>query len=324
MMTMNLAPNQKARIRLTLFCMATLLIGGPSLAADENGAPPAVQTDQNIESLLQMIEQKISTNHTSSPAGDSAVDAWKQVIRVIPATDSARVRNALTTFTVHMRRRAAEEQKAGNITVSEDMSVFASQAEGIRAHAAALRSGAPKTDAEPRVVEQRPGDAGVTSPAAPKFEPLAGSLPRIVPPDVHLSEEPQMAPPANSTTPAANVVPLTTGPPQGTMKPSEAEFYAWRGDLMLAMKDVPAARKYYELAANGGSARAAVQLARINDPAFVLPSNVEPKTQQTQHLTQDHSPRRRAHIWRAGTPTAPQPAADASDATVPMNGSARP
>jgi TPR repeat protein len=47
-----------------------------------------------------------------------------------------------------------------------------------------------------------------------------------------------------------------------------AEFYAVRGDAMLAHKDISAARKFYEFAANAGSARAAVALAKTYDPAF--------------------------------------------------------
>jgi len=188
-----------------MLCASILSIACPGRAAAEDaGAPSAMQVDQNIESLLRLVEQRIVTDHTSAPAGDSAVDAWKQVIQVIPITDAARVGNALTTFAIHMRRRAAEEQKAGNTTVAEDMAVFASQAEGLRAHS--LGSGTAT------VTAPQPGEA------PPKFEPLAGSMPPIAPP-----------------------------PQQPATQPSVAEFYAWRGDLMLAKKDVAAARKYYEV-----------------------------------------------------------------------------
>jgi TPR repeat protein len=47
-----------------------------------------------------------------------------------------------------------------------------------------------------------------------------------------------------------------------------AAFYAARGDAMLANRDISAARKFYEYAANEGSARAATALARTYDPAF--------------------------------------------------------
>jgi hypothetical protein len=131
--------------------MATLLIGSASLAATEDPA---------IEVLLGNVEQKVASDHTSSPAGDSAVDVWKQVIGVIPGTDPARVGNALKAFAIHMRRRADEEKKAGNLAVSEDMSVFASHAERLIANA----------------------DMMDTLPGPPKYEPLAGSLPPIAAP----------------------------------------------------------------------------------------------------------------------------------------------
>jgi TPR repeat protein len=46
-------------------------------------------------------------------------------------------------------------------------------------------------------------------------------------------------------------------------------MYASRGDEMLAIKDISAARKFYEYAANAGSVRAATALAESYDPAFL-------------------------------------------------------
>jgi TPR repeat protein len=48
-----------------------------------------------------------------------------------------------------------------------------------------------------------------------------------------------------------------------------ADVYAKRGDDMLAIKDISAARRFYEYAADAGSARAAAALARTMDPAFI-------------------------------------------------------
>lgn len=47
-----------------------------------------------------------------------------------------------------------------------------------------------------------------------------------------------------------------------------ADVYAERGDALLALKDISGARKFYEYAANGGNAHAAVALARTYDVAF--------------------------------------------------------
>ena len=157
MMKKSLSQFKKMRFgdpRLTVFCMAILSVGSSSLAADgvAPAAPSAAQANQDIEALLRKVERQISTNHTMSPAGDSAVDAWKQVLQVISITDPVRVSNALTIFVTHMQRRADEERRAGNIALAEDLSVFASQADGLTAP---LRSQAPKADAGPRALDAR-------------------------------------------------------------------------------------------------------------------------------------------------------------------------
>ena len=48
-----------------------------------------------------------------------------------------------------------------------------------------------------------------------------------------------------------------------------AELYAARGDEMLEFRDLSAARRFYETAANAGSGRAAMALGRTYDPAFL-------------------------------------------------------
>ena len=48
-----------------------------------------------------------------------------------------------------------------------------------------------------------------------------------------------------------------------------AELYAARGDDMLEIRDLSAARRFYETTANAGSGRAAVALGRTYDPAFL-------------------------------------------------------
>ncbi len=46
-------------------------------------------------------------------------------------------------------------------------------------------------------------------------------------------------------------------------------MYLSRGNEMLALKDISAARKLYQYAANAGSAAAAMALARTLDPAYL-------------------------------------------------------
>jgi TPR repeat protein len=76
-----------------------------------------------------------------------------------------------------------------------------------------------------------------------------------------------------------------------------AEFYATRGDEMLGIKDLSAARKFYEYAAEAGSARAVVELAIVRDAAFVPLPDV------------DHPLPRRDHLLRTGTQLRASPTA---------------
>jgi hypothetical protein len=110
---------------LALMVAAGLLTSGSSFATDDG------EHDQGIEALLRKVEQRVSSKHMMSPEGDSAMDAWQQVLRVVATTDSQRVRNALRNFAVHWRRRANEAQHDGNIAVAAGLSVFAAQAEAM-------------------------------------------------------------------------------------------------------------------------------------------------------------------------------------------------
>jgi hypothetical protein len=81
---------------------------------------------------------------------------------------------------------------------------------------------------------------------------------------------------ARPTSAVGDLAPTTPVPavppephPPTARESAMAAFYAARGDEMLSLKDISAARKFYEYAANAGSARAATALARTYDPAFV-------------------------------------------------------
>jgi hypothetical protein len=268
---------------LMALCGAILVVGNTSFAADDvandPSAPSAVQASQDIDVMLRKVEQQISSGHTTSPAGDCATDTWKQVLRVIATADSPKASRSMAIFTTHMLDRAAEEMKAGNMTVANDFSVFAVQADGILVRSMAPTSDVAQSGARQSVAEGPPGNAGN---AVPKIELLAGSLPPIPPPDARAaapSTEPSDRPDTHQnsqiqdTSPitlAANAAPvLATPAPTTPQTSSAAEAYAVRGDQMLAIRDLSAARKFYEYAANAGSARAAKALVGTYDPAFL-------------------------------------------------------
>jgi hypothetical protein len=76
--------------------------------------------------------------------------------------------------------------------------------------------------------------------------------------------------PTSSDTVIALAVPKPPAPPRAPPRQDQAAaLLTSRGDAMLAIKDISAARKLYERAANLGSAAAAKGLARTYDPGYV-------------------------------------------------------
>jgi hypothetical protein len=175
---------------LALMVAAGLLTSGSSFATDDE------KPDQGIEALLRKVEQRVSSKHMVSPEGDSAMDAWQQVLLVIPVTDPGRVRNALRDFAVHWRRRANEEQHDGNIAVSAGLSVFASRAE-------AMSSG--KSHSAPA--------AELTATDLAPAPALSSSRP-VVPSDVEKAVPPnsELPTPAFAEPPEPSLASITAGP----------------------------------------------------------------------------------------------------------------
>ncbi len=284
----------------------SLSIGGAALAAnDASGEPravPAVKADEDLGALLSKVEQQISSGRAFVPADDNALDTWARVVqRVSPASPEAL--RALTGFVTRARDRAADERAAGRTEVSIDLTLFEDLATTLlaRAGTAPLPPSTSHAAASEPAQEGHAGpvagaagmasrdnaassDTAASVPLAPKLsdstgagaEPPRTSLGSATAPDA----SPAMgvadmntghpAPAAGKTATAAAIpaAPPATTPPTAQAQ-SMAAIYASRGDAMLAIKDFSAARKFYEYAANGGSARAAMALAGTYDPAFL-------------------------------------------------------
>src|SRR5271166_4458902 len=134
-----------------------------------------------------------------------------------------------------------------------------------------------------------PADATGTNATRPPTPAAQPTLAVALPQPTAGPAAPGNSPPANATgtnatrppTPAAqptlaaaaSAAHLVTGAP-ATQEQSVAALYASRGDQMLAIKDVSAARRFYQYAANAGSAGAATALARTFDPSFLSQSGV--------------------------------------------------
>ena len=291
---------------LIVFCVAFPLMGAPSAMADqiagETHAASTQHPDQEIGLLLLKVEQQIAAGHALAPESDSAMDAWLDVImKAHPASPDTL--KALAAFAAHMRDRAEAETAAGRLLVSIDFSLFAklandlltegtptSSPQGPQANAsrsagtvqASSGSAAQTTDsatsgAAPAVAgglaqQARPDGRGEPAPAA-SWRPAA---PPISPP-ADATGTNATRPPTPAAQPtlaaAASAAHLVTGAP-ATQEQSVAALYASRGDQMLAIKDVSAARRFYQYAANAGSAGAATALARTFDPSFLSQSGV--------------------------------------------------
>lgn len=266
-----------------------------------------VAADPVIATLLLEAEVQITAGRTLSPPGDNALDTWLHVL-TIASPASPGVTRAFADFAEDLRNRADVEKTAGQLKVSVDLTVFAGMASEWLTHATtapassqdsqeATSSPVPPSHPAPGPVHAAPDAATRETPpvaalAGPAPSPAPKDLPKI---DVGpantqvLPGQPANSGPSPVTTAAAAVsatrpptaadkpapastVPAAARPATSTPaspNPSMAEFYARRGDEMLAVKDISAARKYYEYAAEAGSARAALAIARTYDPIFL-------------------------------------------------------
>ena len=289
--------------RLIAVYAGFLLIGSTAFAAnDVSGEPPpipAAQADTEFEALLLQVEQQISTGHALSPPDDNALNTWPRVVRTaVPTSPGAR--RALEDFISRVGSRAAEERGAGRTDVWIDLILFKDLATSLvsagAAPAASSNSQTATSQAMPEgqaapgplVTEaagmansiDTPSGASTKPSPSPNLSDLtttsAGPAPTSLgnPADSQASlamdaaklNAGQPAPAAYKTA-LAIAIPATRTPTAEQW--SMAAIYASRGDEMLAIKDISAARKYYEYAANAGSARAAAALAESYDPAFL-------------------------------------------------------
>ena len=182
-----------------------------------------------------------STGPPEVPSGLGSPTTGAANLSVPPSFDTASSLNA-------QPNRANEPPRPG---VSAPLGM-SSSANALGANA--TRPLAPSS--RPALTETR----GPTAPAvvlnSASAEPGGGNTAR---PAAHTLQTPAPVPTA-----AASIVAL---PP--IQDQSLAALYATRGDQMLAIKDVSAARRLYEHAANAGSGRAATAVGRTFDPGFL-------------------------------------------------------
>ena len=264
------------------------------------GAPPAAalpsaasQTDPLNAAPTTNAPDPHGTNAAQAPASEVptesavAVPAQAQTLPDGPATASA----ATTTVTAAAEPEAAAasaEPATGTPTVQGSAQASVIPADHLApqgANSAASTSGASATGRGSDVAAAAMSPAAQDTPSTqagigPADQRGDQPTPPTPPPNraADRSPEPPGSADTSATRPATAAgetarTPAVPTPRQPPRTPTEAKQamsdYVRRGDAMLAIKDISAARKFYEMAANAGNAQAAMALARTYDPAFL-------------------------------------------------------
>jgi hypothetical protein len=286
---------RKLRVRLILsIATSSVLIGAGALANDggagQSYTGPAMQADRSGEALLHQLEKQIAIGHTIGPEADNAVNTWHHFLQVVSLNSTATQR-ALADFATSTRRRAADEQAAGRSAVASDLLVFADQAAGLVRHqsddpapsfvpptSAATDASASSPPTHINIRDSPPPRPSAEPPELSESEvrqaPLSAAGPARTGGSVASAEPDRNSPVTDHSkgeTGAANAVvaPHLDGNTKTGSEPAKASVFANRGDAMLKMKDIMAARGFYAYAASAGSARAAMALAETYDPRFL-------------------------------------------------------
>jgi hypothetical protein len=264
---------------LAALCACFIAISAAAAPADSPAAEQGTGPDQASAALLAKVVGQIVAGRTVSPLDDNALGTWEEVRKRANEPTPA-IARALEDFVKLSESRAAAEHSAGREMIAFDLQAFAGMAQELlqtamaRSPAPDRQSGAepaaPATAAPATTTEVAPIPV---EPAAAPAKPeggdavLAPAAP-VAPPAAEPAAAP-IKPPADAT--VALATPTQRPPPQQSSPEQErmAATFTSRGDAMLAIKDISAARKLYEQAANLGSAAAAKGLARTYDPAYV-------------------------------------------------------
>ena len=286
-----------------ILCCTTLLAAparainaGTTASSDATAAEPLIDT----ETLLRQVEDQVTKGQLLAPPDDNAFQTWERVLARVSSGAPEQLK-ALADFLVHARQKIQKDQAAGNISRSIELMLFADQAEQILGVDPSHSARSPEAIAEtPQAVppvtpfqppdrpsrasdaasrpsnnpQQTPTTARLPPPAqSPPAQPPSAQLPSAQSPPPLVAAKPPITPPQpldispqdSISTAAARPVPRAT-PAQD---PAAAAAYVTKGDALLTIKDISAARKFYEFGADTGSARAALSLAKTYDPAFM-------------------------------------------------------
>ena len=222
-----------------------------SMTARADGPPANPGADQESTALLQKVLHQIVAGRTVSPLEDNALATWEGIRKRAQDLTTGTVR-ALKDFVSLSETRAATEREAGREMVAFDLQAFADMAQELL---------------QRRVTDTAPASQTAAVQATPPV--TAPPLTNVVPAPLIEPAAARVKDPISDTVTAMAVPKPSAPPPAPPMQGQTAALMASRGDAMLAIKDISAARKLYEQAADLGSAAAAKGLARTYDPRYV-------------------------------------------------------
>ncbi len=237
----------------------------PDCRAEDTAATgPASATpvlpDEQVAALLDKLREQVAAGQTTAPPNDNAVETWLQITKLTAANLTPSAARALDDFVHTVRSAETAERAAGHGTVSLDLLVFADFAiaqlknRPIDQVGAASASSAAQQQRSPPEQHGLPAEVRTTdtTPQPPPRDGKATMIPLIL---------------AAAPTPTAPPALSETAPqPAAAADSAVMASYIERGDQMMAIKDISAARKFYEFAAQAGNASATAKLARTYDP----------------------------------------------------------
>jgi hypothetical protein len=257
------------------------------VAADTAPAPPTEPATEATTQPPAMPAPEAASPVMAEPVAAEPVAATPAEIRQPPEAQEA-----LPTASAEAPPPAADAPAVtpqDALSPADAAASMATEPAGSPAEAAAAAPAdpAPLPEPFPSVAEQAPSPAAAQTEPTPPAPTAAASAPAVAAP----TPEPAAPAPAAATS-APTQVPAApsdataaAAPAREAVRPPErpampvasapalpAELLATlmrRGDSMLALGDVSAARLLYERAATGGSAEAALAVGRTYDPTFL-------------------------------------------------------
>ncbi len=241
-------------VLLPALYLGLLVVTATTALADDRPAKQGVAPDRESTVLLLKVVQQIVAGRTVSPLEDNALVTWEGIRKRVQEMTPGMAR-ALEDFVRLSESRAETERQAGHEIVAFDLRAFGDMAQELLQRSAMH---AATQDAKPAAVAVQAVPPLTTEPNAsnvppPRIEPAAAPVRDPTGDAVFALATPKQSPPLRAP----------------RMQDETAALLASRGDAMLAIKDISAARKLYEQAANLGNAAAAKGLARTYDPGYV-------------------------------------------------------